>query len=287
MQEFHHRLVSSAVLIAVVFATLFWLPLWAYAIVVTGFVAIALFEFFTMVRHRGVLVHRPLCIGLGVIFTLLVTWRSLVEPGYILAPMPGDSVTVIRWAWDVFWPVTIIVIFLRQFTRQNTFETLSGIATTLFGLAYVAGLLSYLLYIRVLKHEHGAWLVLFLIIVTKMADVGALIVGKLMGRHTLMPRISPNKTVEGFVGAILCSAAAAVLASPMVLKLAHAPLTAISLGLLLGLVGQVGDLAESLIKRDCQVKDSSRLFPGLGGMLDVLDSLLFTAPLFYAFLIYG
>ncbi len=292
MANLGHRLLGSTILVSLVLATIFWFPLWAFALVVTGFVTLALFEFFTMVRHRGILVHRPLSIGLGAVFALLVAWRAFVEPGLMPTPVLGQGATVISWMWDIFWPATIVIIFIRQFTRENTFEALGGLATTLFGLAYVAALLSYLFYIRATKTGDGAWLVCFLILITKLGDVGAYAVGNLIGKHTLMPRISPRKTIEGFVGAAAFSAVAAWAASPMlgeqtILGLSPTPVVALVTGLVLGVIGQLGDLAESLLKRDCQIKDTSTLIPGLGGVLDVIDSLLFTAPLFYGLLIYG
>lgn len=287
MSSLFSRLLSSTILIGLVLATLFIFPLWTFALVVTAFMTAALYEFFTMVRHRGILVHRPLSIGLGVLFAVLVAWRSLIEPGYWQAPLAQQDVTVLSWAWDIFWPLTIVIIFLRQFTRQNTFEALGGLATTIFGLAYIGGLFSYLFYLRAFKGEHGAWLVTYLILVTKMGDAGAYVIGRMLGRHALIARISPRKTVEGFVGGVLTSAVTAVAAAPMVGRFSQAPVMALCVGALLGLLGQFGDLAESLIKRDCQVKDSGALWPGLGGVLDVIDSLLFTAPVFYGILIYG
>lgn len=286
MNNLLQRLLSSAVLIAIVLGALFWFPLWVYAAVIAGFVAVGLYEFFTMVRHRGILVHRPLGIGLGVVFIGLVAWRSLVEPGLVPTPILGPEATVLSWMWDIFWPATVVIIFIRQFMRENTFEALGGVATTLFGLAYIAALLSYFFYIRAIDIHQGSWLVLFLILVTKMGDVGAYAVGNVIGQHTLISRISPKKTVEGFVGAALFSGVTAVLAQPM-LGRGLSPFWSLLLGLFLGLCGQLGDLAESLLKRDCQVKDTGSLFPGLGGALDILDSLLFTAPLFYGILIYG
>ena len=280
------RLCSATVLISLVLATLFWFPLWTFALVVMGFVTVALYEFFTMVRQRGILVHRPLSIGLGVIFTGLVAWRSLVEPGLVPTPVLGPGATAISWMWDIFWPATIVIIFIRQFTRENTFEALGGLATTLFGLAYIAALFSYFFYIRTIDTKQGAWLVLFLVLVTKMGDVGAYAIGNLIGRHTLIPRISPRKTVEGFVGAVVFSGVTAILSASM-LGRPISPAMSLLLGSFLGLCGQLGDLAESLLKRDCQVKDTGAVMPGLGGVLDVIDSLLFTAPLFYGILIYG
>ena len=287
MNPLLQRLLSSAILIGLVLATLFQCPLWVFAVVVTAFIAVALYEFFTMVRHRGILVHRPLSIGLGVCFAMLVAWRSLIEPGYWPAPLAQQDVTVLSWAWDLFWPLTIVIIFLRQFTRQNTFEALSGLATTIFGLAYIGGLFSYLFYLRAFKGEHGAWLVTYLILVTKMGDAGAYVIGRMLGRHTLIVRISPRKTIEGFIGGVVTSTATAVVAAPLVGRFTGAPWMAWYVGALLGVLGQFGDLAESLLKRDCQIKDSGVLWPGLGGVLDVIDSLLFTAPVFYGILIYG
>ena len=287
MHALGRRLVSSTLLVSLVLATLFVFPLWVFAIVVTGFIAVALFEFFTMVRHRGILVHRPLSIALGVIFTGLVAWRSLVEPGLVPTPILGPGATAISWMWDIFWPATVVIIFIRQFTRENTFEALGGVATTLFGLAYVAALFSYLFYLRAMDAQQGQWLVCYLILVTKMGDAGAYVMGNLIGRHILMPRISPRKTIEGFVSAVLVSGLTAVMARSMLGPMEMAAPLAFLLGIFLGVCGQLGDLAESLLKRDCQVKDSGTTVPGLGGILDVIDSLLFTAPLFYGILIYG
>ena len=292
MANLTSRLGSSAILIGVVLATLFYFPLWTFALVITSFVTAALYEFFTMVRHRGILVHRPLSIILGVTFTGLVAWRSLVEPGLVPTPILGPGATAISWMWDIFWPATIVIIFIRQFTRENTFEALGGLATTLFGLAYIAALFSYFFYIRTMNAAQGAWLILYLILVTKLGDVGAYAVGNLLGRRVLLPRISPRKTVEGLVGAIVFSMVAALLAQPLlggqqIFGQRPSPILSLTLGFILGICGQLGDLAESLLKRDCQVKDSGSLLPGLGGVLDVLDSLLFTAPILYGIFIYG
>jgi len=83
MRNLIRRLGSSSLLIGLTLGTIFWFPLWVYAVVVCGFVGIALYEFFTMVRHRGILVHRPLSVGLGVVFASLVAWRALIEPGFV------------------------------------------------------------------------------------------------------------------------------------------------------------------------------------------------------------
>jgi phosphatidate cytidylyltransferase len=132
----------------------------------------------------------------------------------------------------------------------------------------------------------GHWYVLFLVLVTKFSDMGAYLTGSLIGKHPLVPHISPKKTWEGFFGALAFSmgggcALVAVLGSKLgYLGYGHAAI----LGLILGFSAVVGDLGESLIKRSCGVKDSGRFLPGIGGALDLIDSILFTAPMMFFYL---
>jgi phosphatidate cytidylyltransferase len=132
----------------------------------------------------------------------------------------------------------------------------------------------------------GKFYVLYFIVVTKFSDSGAYAVGSLIGRHKMIPRISPGKTWEGFGGAIVVSTGASLLFA----HLAGPRLTgmnwihAIILGVILSVGAVIGDLIESIFKREAGVKDSGRFFPGIGGVLDLLDSLLFNAPIMYLYL---
>jgi phosphatidate cytidylyltransferase len=132
----------------------------------------------------------------------------------------------------------------------------------------------------------GKFYVLYFILVTKFSDTGAYVVGSLIGRHKMIPRISPGKTWEGFGGAIVVSTGASLvfvhfLGNHMAgMNWRHA----VVLGVILSLTAVVGDLIESLFKREAGVKDSGNLFPGIGGILDLLDSLLFNAPIMYLYL---
>ena len=282
------RLAVSAVLISVVLVILFRLSLAFFVATVMGFTAAALFEFFSVVRNRGIMIHRPLGVSLGLILSALIAWRALVKPGLMdVPPWLATAGPLMSWGWLVFWPGAIILVCIRQLGRANNSEAVNGISTTLFGLAYIATLFSYLYYLRALHPTRGAWLVFYVIWVTKMADAGAYIIGKLFGRSLLIPRISPRKTREGMVGALCFAAAAAVIARPVLGSYAWSMLATVLIGAGLGAVGQLGDLSESLLKRDAKVKDSGGLFPGLGGVLDVLDSLLFTVPVFYGLLLLG
>jgi len=135
---------------------------------------------------------------------------------------------------------------------------------------------------------YGRYFVMSLVVVTKFTDIGAYLIGSTLGRHKMIPRISPKKTWEGTAGGIIFAMASSVLALHfMPTTLGAYGLTmphAVILGLLLGAAAVVGDLAESLIKREAGVKDSGTILPGHGGALDLVDSLLFTAPLLYVYL---
>ena len=143
-------------------------------------------------------------------------------------------------------------------------------------------------------------LALFIIAVTKSADVGGLFIGTTFGKHPLLPKVSPNKSVEGTLGGIMLSGIVAILMQSFLppvfqvtaVKLQSAlPAGMLSLpswyifciGLFFGSLGQLGDLSESMIKRDCKVKDSGKFLPGTGGVLDMIDSLLFSVPAFFLY----
>jgi phosphatidate cytidylyltransferase len=176
---------------------------------------------------------------------------------------------------------------IRQFLSRHTTTGIVAISTTLFGLMYVPWLLNFIQKINFFSPPvQGHYYLLYFVLVTKLSDCGAYMVGSLIGKHKMIPRISPGKTWEGFAGAIVVSTAASVLFAALAgshlagMTLGHA----VILGVILSISAVVGDLIESLFKREAGLKDSGRLFPGIGGILDLLDSLLFNAPLMYLYL---
>jgi phosphatidate cytidylyltransferase len=185
----------------------------------------------------------------------------------------------------------IITFFIHRFKRVT--GALNEIAIEFFGIVYVAVPLSLILGVLYPSPhqgfpQEGRWWLLYLIVVTKITDVSAYFVGRLWGKNKLCPSLSPQKTVEGaiagFIGAVCTSIVIHKLAAYMQMEWFHLSFSeSIWLGMLIGILGQVGDLAESLLKRDAVVKDSNTL-PGLGGVLDMVDSLLFTTPVVYFFL---
>jgi len=199
------------------------------------------------------------------------------------------------------WPLLPLVVlgigavsfFLIHF--RNPEDALLHVAVEFFGVCYVSVPLCFLLGILYISPsssflipQDGRWWLIYLILATKMTDIGAYFVGRLWGKHKLAPVLSPKKTVEGAVAGFFCAILISLVMHFFGEKFSHGTfeltfLNAVILGTLIGVIGQIGDLSESLLKRDAVVKDSNRL-PGLGGILDMLDSLLLTSPIIYFFL---
>ncbi|MFA6216616.1 MAG: phosphatidate cytidylyltransferase [Candidatus Omnitrophota bacterium] len=255
------RTVSSIIVIAVVAMTL--MVDWLCGLMATVVILVGLYEFFTMLENKGMRIYKYFGMGIGAIIPLSIAFRF--EP---------------TKTWELFFIViALLFLIIMQLKRRQHSGTIVDISMTIFGILYVAWFGSFFVKIRYLPN--GLLLLAGLIIITKLGDIGAFLVGSRFGRSPLIPRISPKKSVEGAIGGLVFSIGAA-LASKVFLPFSYGHL--VFLGAFLGALGQVGDLSESLMKRDCQVKDSSNIIPGIGGVLDLIDSLLFTAPVFYFYL---
>ncbi|MBI3615292.1 MAG: phosphatidate cytidylyltransferase [Candidatus Omnitrophica bacterium] len=260
------RLITGVALVGLAVWTLFGAPLWVFAFVTTGFILLGLNEFFSLVELKGIVIERLIGLSIGLLIPLSIYWE--------FEPTKG---------WELFFMALVfLALFLLQLGRKDSSQAIQGISTALFGIFYVSWCFSFLIKLRLTTGPmvpDGRWLVAYLLLVTKGGDVGGYAVGSIFGRHTLIRRISPSKTWEGMIGGLVFSLAAAFLMKPAFpsIPLGHL----LVLGLLLGILGQLGDLSESMIKRDCQVKDSGRILPGMGGILDVIDSLLFASPICY------
>ena len=267
---------SIALLIAFSgFEILFWL-------LISAFGMIGLLEFYRMLDHKGL----PNFKITGMICGAVMLGGSFY---YFSKIGPAGSYDF-EVAVLLFF---LLTVFARQmFARLRQDEPLQTMAYTLFGLLYVLWLFNFVTKIVYLTPPlsngvlTGQFYVLYLIAVTKFADMGAYLTGSAIGRHLMVPHISAKKTWEGFFGAL----SFALVCSLALFKLMPGHLSALTwthatiLGLLLGFAAIIGDLAESIIKRSTGVKDSGTLLPGIGGALDLLDSLLFTAPLLFFYL---
>lgn len=179
--------------------------------------------------------------------------------------------------------------------RRRTENAAADIALSMFIVLYLGLLPQYFIRLRMFGPPGSVWLLLYFVGVVKFCDIGAYFTGRAIGRHKLIVWLSPKKTWEGLIGGLATSAGMAVLISYLVRTYADpSPVTAVFppwptaavFGLLMGLVGQGGDLLESLIKRGAQAKDSANAVPAFGGVLDIIDSLLPTAPLAYWILVH-
>ena len=262
------RLMSASMMILVTIAAI--VNLWIFMVVLLALTVGGLYEFFSLIKKKGIPIYSYMGIMIGIIIPLSI--------------VAGFELTK---NWELLFIVLLLLlIFLLQFVRRDNTNAIVGISTTLFGILYVSWFLSFLIKIRLLLPGlEGVKLLAFIILITKSGDVGALLIGSRFGKHLLLPRVSPHKTLEGGIGSLIFSVLSAVLGQSLLPKEANFPLWhVIFLGAFFGGIGQLGDLSESLIKRDCNVKDSGKFPPALGGILDCIDSVLFTAPTFYFYM---
>jgi len=260
------RFISSALIIAFVYFTVMVWPDWVFCAVLTLMTGMALYEFYSLVEKKGIPIFKTSGISIGILVPLSIF--------FTFEPTKG---------WELLFIIAVLLtIFVLQFTRRENSNAIFGVSTTIFGILYISWTFSFMLKLKLMDNPalpSGGLLVAFLLLVTKMGDIGAYIVGTYFGKHSLIPRISPKKSVEGALGGFLFSVGAALASRSFLPSIPIHHL--LILGCLLGVLAQVGDLSESLVKRDCQVKDSADYIPGLGGVLDLVDSILFTAPTLY------
>jgi len=262
------RLISGIILIGIIIGSIYvdWNNMLSFSLcglIITIFIVVGLYEFYTMLEKKGINAYKYFGIGMGVVIPLSVTFRFELTK---------------RWEL-LFIVLAAFFLILMQFRRRKNIGVIVDISTTLFGLLYISWFFSFL--IKIIYLPAGMGLLATVLLVTKLGDIGAYFIGVCFGRRPLMPHISPKKTVEGSIGGLFFSILAALICRPF-LNFSYTHL--IVIGICLGVLGQLGDLSESLIKRDCAVKDSGRILPGMGGILDEIDSLLFTAPIFYFYM---
>jgi phosphatidate cytidylyltransferase len=281
---FLRRLTSSVILWTIILLALFSgnrLVSNCVFLVIMVFLALTgLIEFYGLVEKRGLVCFR----GWGLVGGAMLMAGTFLNLNGLLGTS-GTPARVNDFETS-FLILFVLGLCLRQFFSKSNTAGILAISTTLFGLMYVPWLLNFIQKINYFPNVEGQFYLLYFVLITKFSDMGAYSVGSLIGKHKMIPRISPGKTWEGFGGAIAVSTLASLVfvqlfGSRMAgMNLVHAAI----LGVLLSTSAVVGDLIESIFKREAGVKDSGKLFPGIGGILDLLDSLLFNAPLMYLYL---
>jgi phosphatidate cytidylyltransferase len=261
------RRVATALVVLPALLALFFLgPPWLGVAVVAIALGLGLLEFFGLLRARGV---RPMpLVGLLLASAMFL---DVAAPARMSLPLV---------------PLGVLLLLGFTLSRGGDVESVSAAAGTLLGAVYLGALGGTIAALRLLPpSEEGAWRIVLLLAIVVLSDTFAFFVGHAIGRRRLAPAVSPGKSVEGalggLVGGVLGAFAVRQLGLPD-LPLLHAA----ALGVAVAATGILGDLDESLIKRWAGVKDSGTLFPGHGGMLDRLDSLLFGAPVLYYYFQY-
>lgn len=235
-----------------------------------------------------------LLVDLIVVLGLRELLQLLRAKGYrpftLLAYSCSVALTWYAWRQGVAVPLiltgSLMAIMVRELLRRELSQALAHIAVTVFGIMYVGWLATHLVLLRQLPaalgtdDAMGARLVFLLAALVWATDTGAYLCGVAFGRRPLAPRISPKKTVEGALGGLLAAGVTGWACSRSLVPFVT-PLAGTVLGLVAGIAAQLGDLVESMIKRDVGIKDTAPLLPGHGGILDRFDSLLFTAPVLY------
>ena len=286
------RLISTVILLGVVFYGLLGgSPVSVFLVggIIMLLNVVGLLEFYGMVNANGLPRFKWLGLAGGVtlVGTLFVYLSGLAKQ-QLGEPTTGGAAEL---ELGIF-AVLLLALLGRRVFAHPAAPSFSMVGHTMLGVLYVSWLLGFMLKIYFFAEQAGAgfdpgYCLLFFILTTKCSDIGAYSLGSLIGRHKMIPSVSPAKTWEGFVGAILLSTAAAMVMAHYWgaarlggMTLGHAA----ALGPVLAVGAVIGDLVESVFKRDSGVKDSGSFFPGIGGILDLLDSLLFNAPLMFLYL---
>ena len=281
---FARRLTSASILYGVLLVGLFapneTVKLVAFGGVISILGVLGLLEFFNLAEKRGYTPFKSFGVisGLGLILSVFFALAIEKNPDRAIK----NEIS--------FFIGSLLMLCMFHFVLPNRKERVAPILSTFAGFIYVVLLLNVLQLIRYFGGDdgNGHWWLLYFIVVSKMSDTGAYCVGSLIGKHKMVPRISPGKTWEGFAGGIAFS----VLTSWAFFQFHPGVFAAmkiewaLGLGAILGVGSVVGDLIESMMKRAADVKDSGNFLPGIGGTLDLLDSLLFNAPFMYLFLKY-
>ncbi len=269
------RLISAFCLIGVLIACVFFSQgkgVWLTFVGAHLMVGIALKEYFDLVKAKGLSLKPIPSISVGLLLSAVIFWGSFS------GSLTADCEILLLF-------LTIGLLFLIQAVQGSKGSPLVLSALSVTGVLYIAWLFSFFYKIAFFPGLDGRWFIFFAFLVTKSSDIVAYFVGSLMGKKPLAPKISPKKTREGAIGGLLGSIGAAYLGQALFFPNLELPHLFV-FGLVVGVVGIVGDLLESLFKRDAKIKDSGSFIPGMGGAFDVLDSLLFTAPITYFYMKY-
>ena len=265
---FWKRAISAIILIPVIIF-LVWRGGYPYSASVVIVSSLMLIEFWGLSQSIGVKSGRIFAVACGILFCL-----------------PAVDLIGFKVPIELALALTLFLPFSYQIFRDQVNVAFLSVASTLLGAVYIGWAFGYHLILLRDISEVGSRLICFLLVVIWLGDTAAYLFGKRFGKHKLSPKISPGKTIEGTIAGLVFGALGGLGVWSFFLKDTLSFPHVLILGVLLGIVGQLGDLSESIIKRSADAKDSGQLIPGHGGLLDRCDSLIFSAPVLYYYFVY-
>lgn len=266
------RLITAVILIPIVIAALFLLTPGSFALVTLAVCVLAAWEWGQLAGFSS----RPQRMVLAILCGLLLALMMFALPAYRQLQISGSL-----WLSLVWWLAALVLVVFyphsaRLWRHSRSLRLVFGLLTIV---PFFWGMMALRLSNYEQNHASGAWSLLYVMLLVWGADSGAYLFGKLFGKHKLAPKVSPGKTWEGFIGGLLTSAAISWLFASYV-PLHVAPLILLICSVMAALASVLGDLTESMFKREAGIKDSGDLIPGHGGILDRIDSLCAAIPVF-------
>jgi phosphatidate cytidylyltransferase len=275
------RIITALILAPAAISAIFYLPINYFAILLMAIVGIGSWEW---ARFMG-LVDTIQRLGYVVMTSAIIAalWVLLpVDDTWLVITGVQHEITSILWLSVIWWLFAALLMFL--YPKSSAFWANNKLIIALFGwLTLVPTWLAFMVLRTnsyLLDEFQGAQLLMYLFMLVWSADVGAYFVGKSLGKRKLMPNVSPGKTIEGFLGGVVCAGILTVIVGLSLEWSSDKFMTALLVTLLITSISVLGDLTESMFKRQAGVKDSGTILPGHGGILDRIDSLTATAPVF-------
>lgn len=283
LKNFIVRTLSGAVLLLVILGAM-WVGFYGFLALLLFITVVGTWEFYTLAKAKGYEPQRGLGVAIALLFYVATAMLSTMAIDSVKQFTDND--TIITWVsiMIILGVVLVAIIFVAEVFRNRT-TPIANVATTIAGVGYVALPMALMTIVPMLIGGHGNWRAIYFLFYLFLVwgnDVFAYLAGVTMGRHKMCERLSPKKSWEGFVGGVLGSLVVGVVAA-CVLNSSY--IMWLGLALVVSLSSVVGDLVESMFKRDAGVKDSGNIMPGHGGILDRFDAFIISVPFAFVYLI--
>lgn len=283
LKNFIVRTLSGAVLLLVILGAM-WVGFYGFLALLLFITVVGTWEFYTLAKAKGYEPQRGLGVAIALLFYVATAMLSTMAIDSVKQFTDND--TIITWVsiMIILGVVLVAIIFVAEVFRNRT-TPIANVATTIAGVGYVALPMALMTIVPMLIGGHGNWRAIYFLLYLFLVwgnDVFAYLAGVTMGRHKMCERLSPKKSWEGFVGGVLGSLVVGVVAA-CVLNSSY--IMWLGLALVVSLSSVVGDLVESMFKRDAGVKDSGNIMPGHGGILDRFDAFIISVPFAFVYLI--